>query len=857
MEPNDIPLTTVRSKGSTGARKPGPNRAASIMTEKTKGDAHRRHWGRRQKLNKKIGRAADEDDDSRSLNVVGRFYKKIINASVVTRYLVYILPVGILLSVPLVVLGITDHKNDIPLNHSTDDKGVQHPGPPLFKLFEWILITWLTLWAAKVVAWLIPKVFTTFTGFVSIGTKKYATVLANLNIPISLFLWALAVYVTFKNYFGLSSRLGVSWVVTLERVLGATFVSLAVLLIEKAFVQLIGVSYHQRSFANRIAASKREVHLLTMLYDASRTLFPPYCQEFAEEDYVISDGLEVILKKKSGKSTGVATPMKIIGDVSRFADKATSAVGHVAHEITGKQVLNPNSSHSIVLEALEKLGPSEALARRIWMSFVIEGNDALYLEDFQEVLGPAYKDEAEEAFYAIDNDMNGDVSLDEMIRKVVDIGRERKAIGEGMKDIGQALQVFDSVLLFVVLLITIFIFLAWFKSSFVTTLTTAGTALLSLSFIFAVTTQEFLGSCIFLFVKHPYDVGDRVDITDIKMTVERISLLYTVFVRLDTSKTTQIPNIVLNGLWIDNISRSKAMFECFTVDVFYGTSFEDIELLRAEMEKFVRAPENTRDFQPDFAVSVGSVNALDKLSLNISIKHKSNWHNEGVRATRRSKFMCALALAFKRVPIYGPSGNSDPVGAASNPAYSVTVSDDFATKARGNSSKTKDEARMVPLATQTEEEKLAAEEAAASELNNRPVVSETVGLWDRDDDRTLDPTDMSAEDIARNRDLESIRADLAKSTSQRGRRRVGETISPTTSNQDGGFSSMHGSPAIGSHGDEESRTGMPTSFYDMTRGNSGGSTNHLRPSNSLQRPTREISMRSLQGRRAPPPPRQI
>ena len=54
--------------------------------------------------------------------------------------------------------------------------------------------------------------------------------------------------------------------------------------------------------------------------------------------------------------------------------------------------------------------------------------------------------------------MNGDISLDEMVRKVVDVGKERKTIAEGMKDIGQALEAFDKVLMFVWLLISVFIF---------------------------------------------------------------------------------------------------------------------------------------------------------------------------------------------------------------------------------------------------------------------------------------------------------------------------------------------------------------------------------------------------------------
>lgn len=80
----------------------------------------------------------------------------------------------------------------------------------------------------------------------------------------------------------------------------------------------------------------------------------------------------------------------------------------------------------------------------------------------------------------------------------------------------------------------------FFQSSVVTNLATAGTALLSLSFVFAVTTQEFLGSCIFLFVKHPYDVGDRVEVGGTQMLVERISLLYTVFTKTAQNQSTQV-----------------------------------------------------------------------------------------------------------------------------------------------------------------------------------------------------------------------------------------------------------------------------------------------------------------------------
>ena len=146
----------------------------------------------------------------------------------------------------------------------------------------------------------------------------------------------------------------------------------------------------------------------------------------------------------------------------------------------------------------------------------------------------------------------------------------------------------------------------------------------------------------------------------------------------------------MNNLWVENVTRSKAMKELIDVNVSFDTSFEDIELLRSEMEKFVRHPDNARDFQQDLAIGVFSCGDLDKLTLKIAMKHKSNWHNEAVRATRRSKFICALTLALKKVPIYGPGGGGEALGGPTNPTYSVAVSDGVAAAARDQAAKDKE-----------------------------------------------------------------------------------------------------------------------------------------------------------------------
>jgi hypothetical protein len=346
---------------------------------------------------------------------------------------------------------------------------------------------------------------------------------------------------------------------------------------------------------------------------------------------------------------------------------------------------------------------------------------------------------------------------------------------------------------------------------------TAGTALLSLSFIFAVTTQEFLGSCIFLFVKHPYDVGDRVDITGTALTVDKISLLYTVFTRIDKMQVVQVPNIQLNNLWIENVTRSKAMKEVIDLNISYDTSFEDVELLRAEMEKFVRSPDNSRDFQPDIAIGVFGVGDLDKLQLKIAIKHKSNWHNEAVRVTRRSKFMCALAMALKKVPIYNPGGGNEALGSVGNPAYNVAVNDQFAAARRDQSAHDKEAKRMVPSLPAPKGGDGATEKKAVRDLNTSNPLTEATDDWTYNrDEKTAGARDTSAE--RRSNDIEAIRKELLKRESTKGRRRAGEGLPPMALGEGNPGVRLTQASPIRTRFDEEAQTGVvpypPQGFYN-------------------------------------------
>ena len=169
----DIPLTTVKS--ATGSRKQG----TGDMNEKQK-DV--KIGPRKRGFRELRGRPSEVDD----ITTMGKIYNKILNFSIVTRYLLYILPVGAILAVPI-ILGAT----------------LQNPVPSLGYvkitwIFAWALTMWVGLWAAKLFAKTTPYIFEFLCGIVSPGTRKYSTILKALEIPLSLVGWSVVSLATFK-----------------------------------------------------------------------------------------------------------------------------------------------------------------------------------------------------------------------------------------------------------------------------------------------------------------------------------------------------------------------------------------------------------------------------------------------------------------------------------------------------------------------------------------------------------------------------------------------------------------------------------------------------------------------------------
>ena len=241
----------------------------------------------------------------------------------------------------------------------------------------------------------------------------------------------------------------------------------------------------------------------------------------------------------------------------------------------------------------------------------------------------------------------------------VEIGRERKSITASLKDLDSVVSKLDDVFMFIVFVITVLVFISLISTSAAGVLTSAGSAVLALSWLFSATAQEFLQSVIFVFVKHPFDVGDRVTIygnTGITMMgddyfVKEISLLYTEFKKME-GHVVQAPNSYLNTLFILNQRRSGGLAEAVSLSIKFGTTLDQIDGLRQKLLDFVTA--EMREYQSKILTELRDIVQVHSMNLNVIFFYKSNWQNEGLRLARRNKFISALMVSMQEMGIEGP-----------------------------------------------------------------------------------------------------------------------------------------------------------------------------------------------------------
>ncbi|KAL1651403.1 hypothetical protein SLS58_000743 [Diplodia intermedia] len=567
-----------------------------------------------------------------------KFFKKVHNSSWVIRYLTYIVPVVCIILVPLLLGAL--------LFTETAVGGVE-----LVWFCIWLEIVWLTLWAGRVLAKCLPWPIGLAASLFTNNGKKWRDMGKQLELPATLFFWWLAIIISFyptMTYHHMNGNRGVKgWEKTMYKVLVSIFIGFTLNFVEKIIIQLIAISFHLRTYQDRIELNKFQIGSLVKLYTFSKDKLTMEDSEFEQREAGLGSGARTpgMFVKEAQKNTKQA--------ITKFGDVA----GKIAADFTGRATQRSNHPHQVVLALLSTTSGGQVLARRLYRTFARDDTETVHPDDLSSAFDN--EDEANAAFSMFDKDMNGDISMEELEAVCVEIGRERKAITASLKDLDSVISKLDDVLMFIVAVITILVFISLISSSASSVITNAGSAVLALSWLFSATAQEFLQSIVFVFVKHPFDVGDRVSVygntgaTGLgdDYFVKEIALLYTEFKKME-GHVVQAPNSYLNSLFILNQRRSGGLAEAVPIIIKFGTTLEQIELLRTRLLEFVRSEK--REYQGNILTELREVSEAHSLTLNVVFFYKSNWQNELLRLQRRNKFICAMMVCMQDLGIEGP-----------------------------------------------------------------------------------------------------------------------------------------------------------------------------------------------------------
>ncbi|XP_010943497.4 mechanosensitive ion channel protein 6-like [Elaeis guineensis] len=167
-------------------------------------------------------------------------------------------------------------------------------------------------------------------------------------------------------------------------------------------------------------------------------------------------------------------------------------------------------------------------------------------------------------------------------------------------------------------------------------------------FIFGNTLKTVFEAIIFLFVMHPFDVGDRCEVDGVQLVVEEMNILTTIFLRYDNQKIIY-PNSVLATKFIGNFYRSPDMGEAIDFCVHVATPVEKLAIMR---ERIIGYMVNKNEhWYPDPSVVLRDVDDMNRLKISIWMRQRINFQDMGLRWARRELVLEELIRILRELDI--------------------------------------------------------------------------------------------------------------------------------------------------------------------------------------------------------------
>lgn len=226
--------------------------------------------------------------------------------------------------------------------------------------------------------------------------------------------------------------------------------------------------------------------------------------------------------------------------------------------------------------------------------------------------------------------------------------QDRKALSSSLRDVGSAVGKLDTMIGTLVAFVAILVGLMIFGVSLGPVLVTSMSFLLAITFMIGNSAKTVFEGIVFLFITHPYDVGDRVFIDGQNLFVKELGIMTTVFERWD-GQLIYSPNSQLSTKQITNVRRSPNQMEVVEIHVSMDTPMEKLTALRNRLVEWLQA--ESKEFNPKMELQPYEIENTQKLKIQLYLEHRSNWQMGDKRWARRNKFYYFLKLLIEELEI--------------------------------------------------------------------------------------------------------------------------------------------------------------------------------------------------------------
>ncbi|KAI3803212.1 hypothetical protein L1987_31361 [Smallanthus sonchifolius] len=258
------------------------------------------------------------------------------------------------------------------------------------------------------------------------------------------------------------------------------------------------------------------------------------------------------------------------------------------------------------------------------------------------------KEEVDHVFPLIDVADKGQIDRKTLTEWVVKVYNGRKALAHALSDTKTAVKQLDKLVTAVLIVVVFVVWLLLTEIASTKVLVLLSSQLVVAAFIFGNTCKTIFEAIVFVFIMHPFDVGDRCVIDGVQMIVEEMNILTTVFLRYDNEKI-YYPNVALSTKPISNYYRSPDMSDDVVFYIDFATPLQKIGLLKDKIKKYLE--KNPQLWYPNHNFVVKEIENVNKIKMALFFTHTMNFQDYPEKNRRRSELVLELKKLFEELNI--------------------------------------------------------------------------------------------------------------------------------------------------------------------------------------------------------------